>query len=78
VGGVDGIEPDGRGGWLVTDVIGQRLLHVEPSGALRVLATFTAGGADFGYVPATRTAVVPFLFENRVAAYDLTASLQGR
>jgi hypothetical protein len=76
VGGVDGIEPDGRGGWLVTDVIGQRLLHVAPSGALRVLATFTAGGADFGYVPATRTAVVPFLFENRVAAYDLTASLR--
>jgi hypothetical protein len=26
-------------------------------------------------VPATRTAVVPFLFENRVAAYDLTAAL---
>jgi hypothetical protein len=76
VGGVDGIEPDGRGGWLVTDVIGQRLLHVAPSGALRVLATFTAGGADFGYVPATRTAVVPFLFENRVAAYDLTAALK--
>ncbi len=76
VGGIDGIEPDGKGGLLVTDVIGQRLLHVAPSGAVRVLAKFTAGGADFGYVPASRTAVVPFLFENRVAGYDLTAALR--
>ena len=76
VGGVDGIESDGKGGWLVTDVIGQRLLHVAPSGSLRVLAKFTAGGADFGYVAAQQLAIVPFLFENRVAAYDLTASLR--
>jgi hypothetical protein len=76
VGGVDGIEPDGKGGWLVTDVIGLRLLHVAPSGALRVLAKFSAGGADFGWMPAARIAVVPFLFENRVAAYDLTAALR--
>jgi hypothetical protein len=76
VGGIDGIEPDGRGGLVVTDVIGARLLHVNAAGAVRVLAKFTAGGADFGYVAATRTAVIPFLFENRVTAYDLTASLR--
>ena len=76
VGGIDGIEPDGRGGLLVTDVIGARLLHVDPAGAVRVLAKFTAGGADFGYVAKTRTAIVPFLFENRVAGYDLTAALR--
>jgi DNA-binding beta-propeller fold protein YncE len=76
VGGIDGIEPDGSGGVLVTDVIGQRLLHVAKSGQVRVLAKFTAGGADFGYVSAKRIAVVPFLFENRVTAYDLTNSLK--
>ena len=76
VGGIDGIELDGKGGLLVTDVIGQRLLQVAPSGTVRVLAKFSAAGADFGYVPASRTAVVPFLFENRVAAYDLTAALR--
>ena len=76
VGGIDGIEPDGSGGLLVTDVIGQRLLHVAKSGQVRVLAKFTAGGADFGYVGAKRIAIVPFLFENRVAAYDLTSSLK--
>jgi hypothetical protein len=76
VGGIDGIEPDGRGGILVTDVIGQRLLHVPTSGEVRVLAQFTAGGADFGWIPAKRLAIVPFLFGNSVSAYDLTMALR--
>jgi hypothetical protein len=76
VGGIDGIELDGSGGLLVTDVIGQRLLHVAKSGQVEVLAKFTAGGADFGYISAKRIAIVPFLFENRVAAYDLTNALK--
>jgi hypothetical protein len=76
VGGIDGIEPDGQGGLLVTDVIGQRLLLVARGGAVRVLAKFSAGGADFGYIPARRLAIVPFLFGNSVAAYDLTAALK--
>jgi len=76
VGGIDGIEPDGSGGVLVTDVIGQRLLQVAKSGQVRVLAKFSAGGADFGYIGAKRIAIVPFLFNNSVAAYDLTNSLK--
>ncbi len=76
VGGIDGIEPDGSGGVLVTDVLGQRLLHVAKAGQVRVLAKFSAGGADFGYIGAKRIAIVPFLFENRVAAYDLTNVLK--
>jgi outer membrane protein assembly factor BamB len=76
VGGIDGIEPDGSGGLLVTDVIGQRLLHVAKSGQVRVLAKFSAGGADFGYIGTKRIAIVPFLFSNSVAAYDLTNALK--
>jgi len=76
VGGIDGIEPDGSGGLVVTDVIGQRLLRVSRAGEVTVLAKFTAGGADFGYVAARKLAIVPFLFSNSVAAYDLTAALK--
>jgi hypothetical protein len=71
VGGIDGIELDGSGGLLVTDVIGQRLLRVSRAGEVTVLAKFTAGGADFGYVAARKLAVVPFLFSNSVAAYNV-------
>jgi hypothetical protein len=77
VGGVDGIEPDGRGGLLITDVFGSRIVHVPASGAPRTVLQLGAAGADFGYVPATRTAIVPFLFGNSVSAYDLTAALNA-
>jgi hypothetical protein len=76
VGGIDGIEPDGRDGLLITDVIGARLLHVAPSGQTRVLAKFSGGGADFGFIGSKAIAVVPFLAANSVSAYDLTSSLK--
>ena len=76
VGGIDGIESDGSGGLLITDVIGARLLHVSAAGQTRVLAKFSGGGADFGYIAAKRVAIVPFLAANSVAAYDLTSSLK--
>jgi len=76
VGGIDGIELDGRGGLIVTDVIGRRLLHVNKAGTVAVLVEFPAGGADFGYLAKQKRAIVPFLASNSVAAYDLTASLK--
>jgi hypothetical protein len=75
LGGIDGIESDGRGGFLVTDVFGMRLLHVSASGT-RTLLQFTAAGADFGYIASRQVAVVPFLFGNSVAAYDLSGVLK--
>ena len=69
MGGIDGIEPDGSGGLLVTDVIGSAAAARREVGQVRVLAKFSAGGADFGYIGAKRIAVVPFLFGNSVAAY---------
>ena len=76
VGGVDGIEPDGRGGLLITDVFGSRIVHVPASGEPRTVLQLAAAGADFGYIPATGTAIVPFLFGNSVSAYDLTAAVK--
>ncbi|HEX5109794.1 MAG TPA: hypothetical protein VFV95_15185 [Vicinamibacterales bacterium] len=73
IGGIDGIEPDGRGGFLVTDVVGSRLLHVTAAGVSTTVLTFTAGGADFGYSPASRLAVIPFLAGSVVSAWDLTS-----
>jgi hypothetical protein len=73
IGGIDGIEPDGRGGFLVTDVVGSRLLHVTGAGVTTTLLTFTAGGADFGYVGSRRLAVIPFLAGSVVSAWDLTS-----
>ena len=76
VGGIDGIESDGKGGYLITDVFGSRLLHVDAKGATRTLLTFPQAGADFGYIPGRRVVIVPFLFGNSVAAYDLGALIK--
>jgi sugar lactone lactonase YvrE len=76
VGGIDGIEPDGRGGLILTDVIGRRILHVPPSGQVRVLAQLSGGGADFGYIVKRNIAVVPYLNDHKLEAYDLTLALK--
>jgi hypothetical protein len=76
VGGIDGIELDGRGGLIATDVIGRRLLHVNKTGTVTVLVEFPAGGADFGYIAKQKRAIVPFLASNSLAAYDLRAALK--
>jgi hypothetical protein len=76
IGGIDGIEPDGQGGYLVTDVFGSRILHVSSSGTTRTILQLAAAGADFGYIGAQRLAIVPYLFGNNVAAYDLTSALK--
>jgi hypothetical protein len=76
VGGVDGIEPDGRGGVLLTDVIGRRILQVSASGQTRVLAQLPGGGADFGWISGKNIAIVPYLNEHKVEAYDLTSALK--
>jgi sugar lactone lactonase YvrE len=78
IGGIDGIELDGRGGYLVTDVFGSRLLQVGAAGTPRTLLQFPAAGADFGYIAARRIAIVPFLNGNSVSAYDITAALAPR
>jgi sugar lactone lactonase YvrE len=72
VGGIDGIERDGNGGYLVSDVLGSRLFYVRPDGTTRDLVKFEAAGADIGYVGWKRQVVVPFLFGNSVSGYDLT------
>jgi hypothetical protein len=78
IGGIDGIELDGRGGYLVTDVFGSRLLQVSAAGTTRTLLQFPGAGADFGYIAAQRIAIIPFLNGNSVSAYDITAALGAR
>lgn len=78
IGGIDGIELDGRGGYLVTDVFGSRLLQVSASGTPRTLLQFPGAGADIGFIAARRMVIVPFLNSNSVSAYDLTSALAAR
>jgi sugar lactone lactonase YvrE len=76
IGTPDGVERDGRGGYLVSDVGGGRILQIAPDGQVRVLRQVAAQPADIAFIAARGLLVVPHLGLNRVSAYDLSDVLK--
>lgn len=72
---IDGVESDGKGGYVISDYMAGTVQRVLPSGEVRVLRTFKAGAADIDFIPGTGTLIVPHMNENRVAAYDIRSAL---
>lgn len=73
---IDGVELDGRGGYIVTDYMAGTVLQVTAAGEVRELRQFMPGTADFAFVPTGNVLVVPHMNENKVAAYDLSDVLK--
>ena len=73
---IDGLEPDGRGGYIVSDFVAGKILQVSSSGEARELRQFKPGSADIGFVSAGRVLLVPHMNENTVASYDLSDVLK--
>jgi hypothetical protein len=73
---IDGVESDGRGGYLVSDYLKGQILRIGPGGDSRTIQTFTAGTADIGFVPSINAVIVPHMNENKVGAYDVSAALK--
>jgi len=72
IGTPDGLESDGRGGYITSDVAGGRLFHISANGEARQIRTLDRQPADISYVGARKLLVVPHLGLNRVSAYDLS------
>jgi sugar lactone lactonase YvrE len=72
IGTPDGLESDGRGGYITSDVAGGRLFHITPNGEARQIRTLDRQPADIAYVAPRKMLVVPHLGLNRVSAYDLS------
>ncbi len=75
-GNLDGLESDGRGGYVVSDWMAGKVLHVAADGKVRVLAQHKQGTADLAYLPARKALILPHMLENRVAAYDLSKLME--
>ena len=69
---IDGVESDGRGGFVVSDFLAGKVLQVTAAGESRELRQFMPGTADIAFVPTGNVLVVPHMNENTVAAYDLS------
>ncbi|TWT19083.1 hypothetical protein FQY83_11990 [Luteimonas marina] len=69
IGHIDGIEPDGRGGYTITDWTRGEVLRVSADGVATPLLTLSKGAADHLYLVDERLLVVPQLLDDVVRAY---------
>ena len=67
---IDGIEPDGAGGYTVTDWLTGEVLHVSPEGRPRPLLTLPRGTADHAYLRPRGLLLIPLMNDNVVRAYQ--------
>lgn len=70
-GNLDGLEPDGKGGWLVTDWLNGGLFQADKRGQARRIQSLDQGSADIGVIPEQRLVLVPMMKHGRVVAYRL-------
>ena len=70
-GNLDGIELDGHGGFIVTDWIAGKVLHISKDGDSKTILSGFKGAADIAYLPEKHLLILPRMAENTLTAYDL-------
>jgi len=73
---IDGLESDGKGGYIVSDYIAGKILRITADGKVSTLTTFMPGTADIAFSPEGAKLIVPHMNENKIVAYDISGSLQ--
>jgi sugar lactone lactonase YvrE len=71
VGNLDGVEPDGQGGYLVTDWMAGALLRIDPEGKFEQLLDLNQGSADHTWLEDQRLAVIPMMSDGQLLAYRI-------
>jgi len=71
VGNLDGVEPDGKGGYLVTDWMSGSLYRFSADGAADLLMDLNPGSADHEYLEDEGVAVIPMMKDGKVTAYKV-------
>jgi sugar lactone lactonase YvrE len=75
-GNFDGLESDGKGGFIATDYQAGKLVQISAKGEVRLIRQFMPGTADIAFVSKTNTVIVPHMNENKVSAYDISSALK--
>lgn len=70
-GNLDGVEPDGMGGYVVSDWIHGGAFNVSRQGKVVKLLSLGQGSADISTLPEHKLLLVPMMMDGRVAAYKL-------
>jgi DNA-binding beta-propeller fold protein YncE len=71
VGNLDGVEPNGQGGYLVTDWFSGGLYDITEDGKAELLLDLKQGSADHEFVEDENLAVIPMMMDGTVNAYKI-------
>jgi DNA-binding beta-propeller fold protein YncE len=71
LGNLDGVEPDGQGGYLVTDWFSGGLYDISEDGKAEMLMDLNQGSADHEFVEGENLAVIPMMMDGTVTAYKV-------
>ena len=66
---IDGLEPDGRGGYTVTDWLTGDVLHVSADGKSDPIMKLVQGSADHSYLIERQQLIIPLMKDNVLRAY---------
>jgi len=76
IANIDGLESDGKGGYIASDYIAGKILHITADGKVKTLTTFMPGNADIAFLAPENRLIVPHMSENKIAAYDISGAMQ--
>ncbi len=71
IGNLDGLEPDGAGGWYFTDWMSGGLFQAGADGNATELLDLAMGSADIGIIPAEKLLLVPMMNDGHLVAYKI-------
>ncbi|HWA87229.1 MAG TPA: hypothetical protein VG710_13460, partial [Opitutus sp.] len=66
---IDGLEPDGAGGYTVCDWLTGDVLHVSADGVPTPIMKLHQGSADHTYLAAKKELVIPLMLDGVLRAY---------
>lgn len=69
---IDGLEPDGRGGYTTTDWMTGDVLHVSSDGEPTPIMKLSQGSADHTYLVDQGILIIPLMKDNQLRAYRWT------
>lgn len=69
VGNLDGVEPDGKDGYYVTDWMAGKLFHFDAKGHATEILKLKQGSADIHYLVDKHLLLIPMMMENEVRAF---------
>ena len=71
VGNLDGVEAYRDNGYLVTDWMAGKLMHIDKAGQVTTLLTLKPGSADLAYIPDQALVLIPMMQDNKLVAYKI-------